>query len=225
VVRANFDVEPGMTVKSYNRGAFTENGIQQADIRVKDIQGGLPRPVDVEQMLQLCEGLVEPDTRHRQARAVYVHCKGGFGRSVVLAACLAIDHFDVSGALVLPWCRIARPGAITTRTQELFLKSLKGRNDLRRFARMAGPVDVDCQPTCGLTAKIFAYMEALTPRGLHLSVPRAVPVQRTVSTPEPAAALHAEQPQAAKVAIAVLAHSDYDQSTGQSDNQSKPFEI
>jgi len=64
---------------------------------------------------------------------------GGFGRSVVLAACLAIERVDISGAAALGLFRIMRPGAITTRRQEAFLKSFKGAADVRRFAKLPLP--------------------------------------------------------------------------------------
>lgn len=71
--------------------------------------------------------------------AILVHCKGGFGRSVVLAACLAIERVDISGAAALGLFRIMRPGAITTRRQEIFLTSFKGSADVRRFAKLPLP--------------------------------------------------------------------------------------
>jgi len=199
MVRANFPSEPGMLVRSYDQEAFTVNGILQADIRIKDVDGGLPKPADVERLLEICDAAVG-NGGDGQSNAVYIHCKGGFGRSVVLAACVAIDRFDVPGAMVLPWCRIARPGAITTRTQELFLKSLKGRSDIRGFARMEVREAFACQRHCGLTTEMPAWVQAMKPGGFH--APRCLFVARAfgLSAPAPkaACALHAQQPQAAK---------------------------
>jgi len=130
VVRANFDDEPGMT-KGYSDGAFASHGLLQANIRVVDKLGGLPTPHDVARLLEVGEGFM-----HEKGHAVMIHCKGGFGRSVVLAACLAIDKFHISGAAALVFFRIMRPGAITSSKQERFLKSLKTSDDLRRFANL-----------------------------------------------------------------------------------------
>merc|ERR1719188_2778471 len=68
--------------------------------------------------------------------AILVHCKGGFGRSVVLSCILLIHMFDVPGRSVLGWSRIARPGAITTPEQEAFLCKLRGRADLQKRVGM-----------------------------------------------------------------------------------------
>jgi len=128
VLRANFDFEPGLPQGRSYGNAFAEQGLEQVDVRVVDHNGGLPRRRDVARMLEACEGFMEP------RRAVFVHCKGGFGRSVVLACCLAIYRLDVPGSALLGWVRIARPGAITTRAQELFLQKLSGSKDVARYA-------------------------------------------------------------------------------------------
>merc|ERR1712242_160063 len=67
------------------------------------------------------------------------------GRSAVLAACLAIDRFHVSGEAALGFFRIMRPGAITCPKQERFLKSLKTADDVRRFANLPMADSDDCR--------------------------------------------------------------------------------
>uniref|UniRef100_A0A7R9ZX64 Tyrosine specific protein phosphatases domain-containing protein n=1 Tax=Pyrodinium bahamense TaxID=73915 RepID=A0A7R9ZX64_9DINO len=131
VVRVNYEMETGMPQKSYADDVFEPWGIAQQNIPVVDTQGGLPRGADVALMIEACEGYAETG-----CSAVLVHCKGGFGRSAVLACCLAIYRLDIPGAAMLGWARIARPGAITTVKQELFLISLKGRREVMRYARM-----------------------------------------------------------------------------------------
>jgi len=150
IIRTNFDDEQGMRGVSYSNRAFEAYGFAQANIRLVDEWGGLPRPSDVARMLEACEGFME----QRGEEAVLVHCKGGFGRSVVLACCLAISRLDVPGAALLGWVRVARPGAVTTRAQELFLASLKGRKDVLRYAKVRiveghrGGVSLSCRNPC-----------------------------------------------------------------------------
>jgi len=135
VVRANYDNEPGMPARVYSDDTFAPQGLLQANIRVVDQNGGLPRPQDVARLLEVGENFMSG----KSGGAILVHCKGGFGRSVVLAACLAIERVDISGAAALGLFRIMRPGAITTRRQEAFLKSFKGAADVRRFAKLPLP--------------------------------------------------------------------------------------
>lgn len=66
------------------------------------------------------------------AAAVAIHCKSGFGRSMLLACILIIHRYDVPGRALLGWARIVRPGAFTVPEQEEFLCSLRGREDLHR---------------------------------------------------------------------------------------------
>mmetsp|Transcript_47846 Transcript_47846/g.121379 ORF Transcript_47846/g.121379 Transcript_47846/m.121379 type:complete len:445 (+) Transcript_47846:2-1336(+) len=142
IVRTNFDDEPGMPKGgSYSAKEMESYGFGHADIKIVDMNGGLPRRQDVAKLLKVC-----PELDLASDGGVVVHCKGGFGRSVVLACCLAIDRFDISGEALLGWCRIVRPGAVNTPQQELFLMSLKGRNDVRKYAGF-GLDGMD--PTCG----------------------------------------------------------------------------
>jgi len=49
------------------------------------------------------------------------------------------------------WARIVRSGAVTTPQQEHFLVSLKGRADVRRYARLpVHPDDEKVAPCCTL---------------------------------------------------------------------------
>mmetsp|Transcript_13207 Transcript_13207/g.26671 ORF Transcript_13207/g.26671 Transcript_13207/m.26671 type:complete len:454 (+) Transcript_13207:137-1498(+) len=134
VVRANFSKEEGMPTPSYGQGTFEPFGIEQIDIPVVDTHGGLPKPADVARMLQACDAFLDPTAGERPG--VFVHCKGGFGRSMVFASCLAIYRFDLPGSALLGWMRVARPGAFTTPKQELFLKSMRGAADVMKYAEM-----------------------------------------------------------------------------------------
>lgn len=137
IVRANFDQEQGMPRASYRDDTFKPFGIEQANVRIVDTNGGLPKPEDVARVIEVCDSYL--DGSYLEHPAVMVHCKGGFGRSVVLAACLAIHRYDLPGSALLGWARVTRPGAITTRKQELFLKGLRGRTDVMAYAKI--PLD------------------------------------------------------------------------------------
>ncbi|CAE8606472.1 unnamed protein product [Polarella glacialis] len=127
VVRANFNMEAGMVTPSYDAAALQGLGMNHLSVPIADHNGGLPKPSDVAAVLEMCETLA-------YGYPIAVHCKGGFGRSVVLACAIAIDRFDVSGAAILGWVRIVRLGAVTTTEQEQMLCSFKGRDDLRKWA-------------------------------------------------------------------------------------------
>jgi len=137
VLRANLDREKGMPTKSYKDNAFEPFGISHANVRVVDTLGGFPRREDFARIIKVAREFWE----RRPEGAVFLHCKGGFGRSVLFACCLTVERLDVSGRALLGWARIARPGAFTTRRQELFLAGLKGREDVRRAAGL--------RPDCG----------------------------------------------------------------------------
>lgn len=121
VVRANLSHETGMLTKSYDEARLLEYGIEHVDLPFPDYRGAVPSP-------GVCAMLLMSMQKHLRAEhAICVHCKGGFGRSVLLACVLAVYHYDVSGRAMLGWVRVARPGAITTPEQEKFLCSLQGR--------------------------------------------------------------------------------------------------
>jgi len=131
LVRANTGVERGLeNIGTYDCTIFTTRGISHLDNPVLDTGGAVPSAADVRRVLQSCEAPLQ------SSKAVLLHCKGGFGRSVVLATCLAIYLFDVPDRVVLGWCRIVRPGAVTTPQQELFLVRLNGKEDVERYAFM-----------------------------------------------------------------------------------------
>jgi len=120
VVRANFEKEPGMASSSYDRRTVQSLGIKHLSLPFDDHGGAVPPRKLVARLLRNCD-----------KREVFcLHCKGGFGRSVLLACCLAMDTFDVSGEAMLGWARVVRPGSITTTEQEVFLCALEGEKSL-----------------------------------------------------------------------------------------------
>eukprot|EP00927_Polykrikos_kofoidii_P004074 TRINITY_DN11617_c0_g1_i2.p1 TRINITY_DN11617_c0_g1~~TRINITY_DN11617_c0_g1_i2.p1 ORF type:complete len:475 (-),score=74.71 TRINITY_DN11617_c0_g1_i2:55-1440(-) len=132
VVRTNYSNEKGMPSSSYDEDTLRSYGFKHQDIPILDKCGGLPTRDDIAEALRIAKE--HSVTEHgRDNAAVLVHCKGGFGRSVVIACCLAIDRFDIPGSALLGWVRIVRPGAINTVKQERFLSSFRGTEDLRRF--------------------------------------------------------------------------------------------
>jgi hypothetical protein len=129
VIRTNYSDERGMPAPSYDGDKLLELGIRHEDIQFADKNGGLPDRSCVASLLQAC-----PADEDELEGAVLIHCKGGFGRSVMLACCHLIHTYNVPGRALLGWVRIARPGAITTPQQEEFLISMNGREDVLRFA-------------------------------------------------------------------------------------------
>eukprot|EP00429_Kryptoperidinium_foliaceum_P003755 CAMPEP_0176017872 /NCGR_PEP_ID=MMETSP0120_2-20121206/8585_1 /TAXON_ID=160619 /ORGANISM="Kryptoperidinium foliaceum, Strain CCMP 1326" /LENGTH=462 /DNA_ID=CAMNT_0017350903 /DNA_START=27 /DNA_END=1415 /DNA_ORIENTATION=- len=129
IIRTNYADEPGMPKSGgYDAEKFKALGISHTDVFIVDTHGGLPKKADVAKALEAC-----PDGK-QLGGAIYVHCKGGFGRSIVLACCLAIERLDIPGTALLGWVRMVRPGCVNTPQQELLLKSFRGANDVRRFA-------------------------------------------------------------------------------------------
>jgi hypothetical protein len=132
MVRCNYSHEAGMPeTGSYSADKLKQHGINHKEIQFLDKEGSLPTHCHVAEILK--EGTLQIEA---DVGAVLVHCKGGFGRSVVLACCLAIHSYDISGRALLGWVRIARPGAIITVQQEEFLMSLNGRADVAHFAEV-----------------------------------------------------------------------------------------
>lgn len=151
VVRANYRQESGMMQPSYDGSALAPFGIKHEDVQVLDKHGGLPKREDVARVLKMSR-----DSDQGQG-AILFHCKGGFGRSVVLACCILIVRYNVSGRALLGWVRVARPGSITTPQQERFLCSLSGAADVLRYAELkAGETESSgttgsssgCRPGC-----------------------------------------------------------------------------
>jgi len=129
IIRVNRSDERGLIEHggSYEPMDIEKFGIQHLDLPVLDKDGGVPGAQVIRSMMESHTG-----------QPVLVHCKGGFGRSVVLAVCLLIHWHDVPGRALLGWSRIVRPGSITTPEQERFLCGLKGRADLDKFVSRAG---------------------------------------------------------------------------------------
>lgn len=128
IVRVNFADEPGLhhLGGSYDVRAVEHHGFAHLDVPVLDHGGGVPDTASIRYFLETCENIGED-------QAVFIHCKGGFGRSVVMACCFLIAHYDLPGRALLGWTRIVRPGAITTPQQERFLASMSGAADLQKF--------------------------------------------------------------------------------------------
>lgn len=57
-----------------------------------------------------------------QGRHVLVHCKGGFGRTGLVAAMILIDALGCSADQAVEMCRTVREGAVETEAQWEFLK-------------------------------------------------------------------------------------------------------
>mmetsp|Transcript_6255 Transcript_6255/g.17922 ORF Transcript_6255/g.17922 Transcript_6255/m.17922 type:complete len:461 (-) Transcript_6255:427-1809(-) len=149
IIRTNFAEEPGMPkTGGYDAEKVKASGFSHSDVLIVDTHGGLPKKADVEKALRVC-----PDGSPG-AGAIYVHCKGGFGRSIVLACCLAVERLDIPGSALLGWVRMVRPGCVNTPQQEMLLKSFRGRNDVRRFAGLppgeskVGDAGAGGQPAC-----------------------------------------------------------------------------
>lgn len=128
IVRANFGDEPGLKEigGSYDKGPLEQHGIRVLDAPTRDYGGGVPDAYALRDVLDLCDGM-------DQQSAMLVHCKGGFGRSMLLACCCLIHERDVPGRALMAWARIARPGAITTPEQEHFLCRFENAADLERY--------------------------------------------------------------------------------------------
>lgn len=142
VVRANHMKEPGMLTPSYDASRLRAYGMRHVNSPFQDVHGAVPAPRIIAQVLEHLDR-VEGDA------AVCFHCKGGFGRSVLLACCFIIHKFDVSGRAALAWSRVARPGAITTTLQEKFLAAITGRAGLHKIIKMTSP-DAASNGCCAL---------------------------------------------------------------------------
>jgi len=150
VVRTNFADEAGMPKKGYNGQDLAKYGINHMEILIVDQYGGNPKRNDIARLLEASREIVASD------KGILVHCKGGFGRSMIMACCLAIDAFNVSGRALLGWARIARTGAINTVQQEQLLASWQNANAVRKFAGLETPNESkatatqSCNPPCAI---------------------------------------------------------------------------
>eukprot|EP00448_Togula_jolla_P022571 CAMPEP_0170570256 /NCGR_PEP_ID=MMETSP0224-20130122/1009_1 /TAXON_ID=285029 /ORGANISM="Togula jolla, Strain CCCM 725" /LENGTH=462 /DNA_ID=CAMNT_0010892513 /DNA_START=1 /DNA_END=1389 /DNA_ORIENTATION=+ len=146
LVRANFLMEPGMPRKSYDGNDFVSRGVQHLDLPVPDHHGGLPSASEISRLLEAASGYATG-----RGDAIALHCKGGFGRSIVLASLLIVERLDVPGNALLGWVRMARPGSVNTTSQERFIAGLKGRTDVWRAANNRGIMSgakTRCTPGC-----------------------------------------------------------------------------
>lgn len=132
VLRGNFQSEPGLP-RSYDSSRLVAHGFQHADIPIVDQCGGLPSEVDFARIRELSKTF-EKANMFEGANAIALHCKGGFGRSVTLACHLVMMEYDIPGRALLGWIRIARPGAITSVSQEKIViagvGASKGKQDV-----------------------------------------------------------------------------------------------
>lgn len=130
VIRTNGSHEPGLKSLggSYKPTELEAHGIQHADCYLDDVQGAIPTAGVLKHFLDSAAKMgFSEEEGAAPGRAIAVHCKSGFGRSILFACVLIIYLWDVPGRSLLGWVRIARPGAVVTREQELFLCSLSGK--------------------------------------------------------------------------------------------------
>jgi hypothetical protein len=161
IVRTNSGQEEGLVEDggSYHPSQVHRHGIRHVDMFVNDTKGSLPSVEVIRQFLDLAHqiGILKENAGgiSDKSPALLVHCKSGFGRSVLLACCLIIFAYNVPGRALLGWARLVRPGAITVREQELFLCDLDGREDLQKMIEEARPSDpssgeMTCQSCCSV---------------------------------------------------------------------------
>lgn len=139
VVRTNSSDEAGLGELggSYDSDDIKHNGMDHYDFFVKDVRGGLPDRATIVGFLKaMCDAGMDQGSKSdgSSGRPVLaIHCKGGFGRSMLLACVLLVFLHDVPGRAVLAWSRIVRPGAFNTTAQESFLCNLRGRADVEGY--------------------------------------------------------------------------------------------
>merc|ERR1740121_2494202 len=145
IVRTNLLQERGMKKPSYDREKVLEYYIDHIDVQWADFKGGCPERHHVAKFLQATFQYMKIGGKDK---SILIHCKGGFGRSIVLACLLIIERYDVPGEIVLAWVRMMRTGAINTIAQENLVASMRSREDVWRFARLhvPGEDDEDVKP-------------------------------------------------------------------------------
>jgi hypothetical protein len=143
VIRNNLPGERGMPRESYDGVHWKTYDIEHIDLQFCD--GAVPPQSVISSALSSSLSMLESDLG-----AILVHCKGGLGRSVTLACCLACYKYDIPGSALLGWARITRPGAFNTVRQEEFLLSLGGRVDILRLAnKHRDGADLGAKVSCG----------------------------------------------------------------------------
>lgn len=139
VIRMNLPTGYASHLLTYDAAVFKAAGIEHHDLPVDTHHGIVPSPSVVRTFLKTaCAHMGIPlDCTHRSTAEhmgiVLLHCNSGFERGAVLACCLLIWCFDISGRSSLAWLRVARPGAVNSSEQEQFLSRFSSRKDLRRF--------------------------------------------------------------------------------------------
>ncbi len=96
-------------------------GITWHWLEIKD--GGIPEGEVVQQWASIKPDLI---SRLRAGERVFIHCKGGLGRTGTLATELLVS-FGEDVASAMQRVRLARPGAIETKEQEEYLLSDEAR--------------------------------------------------------------------------------------------------
>jgi protein-tyrosine phosphatase len=160
VVRVNYSDEPGLQELggSYKPQELESGGIKHIDMPIRDKVGAVPPLTLIREFLEEIDRVMvqspaksfgyhrsqsldwldsprRPPTKPRMspdAGAIAVHCKSGFGRSVVFGCLLVIHLYDVPGRALIGWSRMVRPGCLCTFEQEALLCSIGGRADLHR---------------------------------------------------------------------------------------------
>jgi hypothetical protein len=143
VIRNNLPDERGMPKASYDGVHWKTYNIDHIDLQFPD--GTTPPSSIVASAISPSLNMLESNLG-----AILVHCKGGLGRSVTLACCVACYQYDIPGRALLGWARMTRPGAFNTIEQEKFLLSFKGRADVLRFTRKGlDGVEPGAKVSCG----------------------------------------------------------------------------
>ncbi|MEZ4234407.1 MAG: cyclin-dependent kinase inhibitor 3 family protein [Polyangiaceae bacterium] len=94
-------------------------GIEVARFQIRDVS--VPPAGAMPKFAELIGGVV---AAMREGRTVVVHCRGGLGRSGVVAAC-ALTALGVEPSQAIMHVREARPGAVETRAQEAWVSSFR----------------------------------------------------------------------------------------------------
>jgi len=126
IVRLNKFPEPGLK-NSYDPAVFRKHGISCLDCSYEDINGGVPSKGIIKRVVMKC---LETEVDNGESSVIAFHCKAGFGRSVAIALTWMAYKYDIAGELALAWCRITRPGSITTPKQAAFLRAMSGRESI-----------------------------------------------------------------------------------------------
>lgn len=94
-------------------------GIEVSRFPIRDVS--VPPADAMPKFAELIDGVV---AAMREDRTVVVHCRGGLGRSGVVAAC-ALTALGVEPSQAITHVRGARPGAVETRAQEAWVSSFQ----------------------------------------------------------------------------------------------------